>query len=535
MPKPTQPTTTTPPPKERLMAWARELYTVVQDEKKYAQQHDTLFQQFDLLHDATRHLPPPTFIHHVAPIYNHTASQGYQPPIHLQSLRDAVFRWCRNEPVDPWKAPPDQQSRSPSPVLPPAPTKSTLPHKPLPPTKLGPSKTAEATAGSSKPPPMARGSTKPSSKSAPTAPTDKPKKKCRPKKSAPVVDEQDDSNHEADEENEEDAPTNNGAKQPVSTAGMSLHLTKCKRCEGLGHPCNVNPQARGPNTACYQCYDWKAACSHTGGRGASKAAPEAGPSGSVGIPLEVVRARSTAKAEGVEEGLLGSPTKKVRSRKKATTVPAGESGEYRPPFVPTDIMERLKAYESAHQADQEKITELSQQIARMETENRTTQQWCSAGLLSLWENTSGRDLGVMTVLRDMHAVLVEESLRQHRLEQTTQTLQALLEIPPLPNLQQPAHLPHFPNANALAPATTTTTTTITTTDSTSPANAAIANEPVTTTPPGQSAAPILEEPTSPLTDHSGSEEEQEVPLANGKKRGGSALPDAGKHKHPKRG
>ena len=86
--------------------WSKEVWSAVQGTEDYETRHDTLFQEFDHLQDQARSSRDPLLqdhwclLLHVAPIYNHTASQGYQPTIHLEPLRKAVTNWCLSKPVE---------------------------------------------------------------------------------------------------------------------------------------------------------------------------------------------------------------------------------------------------------------------------------------------------------------------------------------------------------------------------------------------------------------------------------------------------
>ncbi|KAF8811431.1 hypothetical protein BYT27DRAFT_7208554 [Phlegmacium glaucopus] len=101
-----------------VVGWAKKLWGAIKD-GSYALVHQDLFDEFDRLCDATEGIQSTriTMLDHVAPIYNHVASQGYQPNVHYQPLKDAVFNFCNNKPVTEWVGPPDQWSRSPSPTL----------------------------------------------------------------------------------------------------------------------------------------------------------------------------------------------------------------------------------------------------------------------------------------------------------------------------------------------------------------------------------------------------------------------------------
>ena len=153
-----------------------------------------------------------------------------------------------------------------------------------------------------------------------------------------------------------------------------------------------------------------------------------------GAPLEIIKAR---KSEGAEPGPIPPPTKKARpAKKKLTAIAPSQPGEYASELLsiffffgsqhtlatnlPTDIVERLAAFESASQVDWEALAGLSEKVARLEAENRSMRDWFSDQLLSVWENTRSRDAGVMQVLQNMHTLLMEESSHQGRLQVTAE-------------------------------------------------------------------------------------------------------------------
>ena len=164
---------------------------------------------------------------------------------------------------------------------------------------------------------------------------------------------------------------------------------------------------------------------------------------------------SCSSAKDEPEGTVGS--KKPRgTRKKPIAVPAGEPGQYGGAFffilffflskspsalqIPSTIIERLAEYESGHLADRERIKELGQRVARLEAENHSLREWSSDRFMSLWESTKGQDVNVVQALQNIHALQVEDNVRQNRIQQTVRNLEGLLRnttigtMPALPSV-----------------------------------------------------------------------------------------------------
>ena len=276
-----------------VLDWSKRMWNAVQVTEDYEPSHKTLFDEFDHLRDQAKSSGDPllqdhrSLLRHVAAIYNHTASQGYQPTIHLAPLRQAVHNWCLERPVEHWKAPPDQQSRSPSPAMPP-------PTPAVPPPAVPPS----APRGLKVPAMVPQGNFKPTSKPAPTTtdkgkgkPTGKVSRAKQPPTSAELV-------------NDEDETETKTRKSLPTTWGMEKHLEKCERCVHGSHGCHVHSNA----TACFECHWWKVKCSRV-----KVNKTEADPSASLGEDPDATPA----------------PKKRTAAnRKKPTAVPAGEAGEY---------------------------------------------------------------------------------------------------------------------------------------------------------------------------------------------------------------
>jgi hypothetical protein len=213
-PKPSQKTTpakTIQAHDAAVIKWAKTLWSAVSTERSYRDGHEELFKGFDKLRDEAKAsgTTKVSMLDHVAPIYNHIASQDYQAKVHYLPLREAVANFCENRPVANWKAPPDQFSRSPSPSL----------------SSLKPAQTPRMIVGATK-------------------------------KKAKVVDD-----GVRSERDESDGDVIKSRKPLPSTDGMEVHPSKCKMCQQRGHSCHVNPKAVKAAAACFECNHWRLKCS----------------------------------------------------------------------------------------------------------------------------------------------------------------------------------------------------------------------------------------------------------------------------------
>jgi hypothetical protein len=194
----------------KVTNWAKRLWAAFADEATYSSEHEVFFKEFEKLRNVAegRASTKVTMLDHVAPIYNHITSHGYDSHIHDSPLEKAVINYCEHKPVADWKGP-SIQSRSPS-LVPDA-----------------------------SPPPNHR--------------IVVTKKKGKAKISDEVVR----SEHE-DSEGESAKP-----RKPLpNTDGMELNVTKCALCTQRGHLCHVNPKALKA-AACFECNHWRVKCSLT--------------------------------------------------------------------------------------------------------------------------------------------------------------------------------------------------------------------------------------------------------------------------------
>jgi hypothetical protein len=254
----------------KVKDWAKRLYEAVLSKPEYSKLHKGFLEEFQKLRDEARDLDiaKVTMIDHAAPIYDHVASQGYKVHVHFAPLREAVSNFCANKPVNDWKGPRDQPSRTPSPLLPPSPL-------PKPKPKF-------ATMVASGPPVLKKKTTK-----------------------AAISDEPVRFEHEDESEKESAKPrkptTTEESKSLPAMDGMELNPTKCALCESRSHGCHVNPRATKAAAACFECNHWRLKCS---------------------------LASTRSKKGEDEEEVAASKEQAPKRRKKPNQVPAGQSGQF---------------------------------------------------------------------------------------------------------------------------------------------------------------------------------------------------------------
>ncbi|KAF8798750.1 hypothetical protein BYT27DRAFT_7264614 [Phlegmacium glaucopus] len=364
-----------------VVGWAKKLWGAMKD-GSYAPDHQDFFDEFNRLHDTSEgsQSTKTTMLDHVAPIYDHVASQGYQPDIHYQPLKVAVSNFCTNKPVTKWVGPADQWSRSPSPTL-----NSPKP-MPTPTNKVG-----KQTMPRLKPQELM---------ACIVASNAGPSKKGKSK--APISEElllsEDDTFFG---EPETKAPLLSRASKPLPpTNGMETNSSKCKICSQRGHGCHINPRATNALAACFECNHWKLKCSLAGPRVKKQAKPA--PDATTRIKKHAQPAsdgpshdkKLAELAHNDDDNMeIKVPVAKPRkTQRKAPTQPSpGQPGQYGVVSFPPDILKKLKDYESATCRQDEKIKELSQTVARLTQENRTTREWFDTRVRLLWENVNRWD------------------------------------------------------------------------------------------------------------------------------------------------
>ena len=89
---PPKPKTTPKDYDAKVIDWAKRLWSAISNEVKYREVHKDFFKEFNKLRDEAQAMDVTkvTMLNHVAPIYDHIASQGYTALIHYQPLREAV-------------------------------------------------------------------------------------------------------------------------------------------------------------------------------------------------------------------------------------------------------------------------------------------------------------------------------------------------------------------------------------------------------------------------------------------------------------
>jgi hypothetical protein len=204
----------------KMTDWARRLWDALSNEGKYNEGHENFFNEFKKLRDEGRAMNLTTWmmtlIDHVAPIYDHVASKGYNSCIHYNPLREAATNFSQGKPVVDWKGPPDPISRSPTPILQPS-----SPHPQSPPPVQSRKKTHSAIS--------------------------------------------DQSEHDESEKESPNLPDGDPVKPKLtlpSTDGMERCLIKCSKCATRKHGCHVNPKTtKAAAAACFECNHWRLKCS----------------------------------------------------------------------------------------------------------------------------------------------------------------------------------------------------------------------------------------------------------------------------------
>ena len=262
--------------------WEKKLWSAFQDHN-YSLVHEQLFKEFEKLRDETQtlHINKLSMVDYVASIYDHIASQGsgYKPHIHRQPLRIAICNYCEGKPVPDWKAPADQFSRSPTPVLLPSPQPQLIESNAGPAKKRGKAKVVNLDEFQS---------------------------------------DRDESETESAKRREREPTKRREKREPAkgrttgrvtfpATDGMEPSPTKCTLCEKRGHVCHVNPKVTKA-AACFECNHWRLKCSLTTSR--------------------AKRSEAVASESNEDEEVAASKEQTPKRRKKPTQVPAGRPGQF---------------------------------------------------------------------------------------------------------------------------------------------------------------------------------------------------------------
>lgn len=275
----------------KLKDWTTRLYGALNDSEGYGRVHMNFFREFEKLSDQLHGSNKRSILPYVASVFNHTASQGYQPDIHYDALFQGMSAYCQNQPPPTWTPPPDQFDKSPTPTLPlSAPQQSTqlpTPAQPAPvppPTPIAPaakSKKADKATSKEKPAP---------GRSKPVAKGKAPAKPMKQKQSREFVDDSTDGEYR-------DGDTSDGGNAG-ETKPLDRELVKCSSCEKDGHPCLINPSTVNKSSpACYECFSSKRKCSlckkTEGGRKRKPVAVAPGAAGELtrkSLPWKFIRA-----------------------------------------------------------------------------------------------------------------------------------------------------------------------------------------------------------------------------------------------------
>ncbi|KAF8799291.1 hypothetical protein BYT27DRAFT_7217923 [Phlegmacium glaucopus] len=354
--------------------------------------------------------------------------RGYQPNVHYQPLKDAVFNFCSNKPVAEWIGPPDQWSRSPSPTL------DSLKGMPTPMKKV-----SKAALTKTIPPPLRL---KPQDCVACMVAGPSKKGKLKAPISEELVGLSDDKHFGEEQEEPKALQQARGSRPLPSTVGMDENIPKCTMCTQRGHICHHNPKATNLLTACFECNHWKLKCLLAAPQVKKQGEPAADTSAcgkrqadpAPDTPtLGKKQAEPAHNDDEVEMEIDIPPAKQRMSRRKPPTqIPPGQPGQYGAMSFPPDILKKLEDYESATSKQNEKIEQLSQTVARLTQENRTTWEWFDTHLKLLWETTNTRDENIGAAMRAIFEQ-VEETSRHVALRETREKLNALLKVVRLPH------------------------------------------------------------------------------------------------------
>ena len=121
-------------------------------------------------------------------------------------------------------------------------------------------------------------------------------------------------------------------------------------------------------------------------------------------------------------------------------------------------MKKLENYESGRSLLLEKMEGLSQDIARLTTENRSTREWLMNRLQLVWESAEQRDETTSEALKNIWE-FAGEITRHIGLREFGEKLEALHKLPPMVDSRQTT-LPFAPSSThpsqALSPKKRTT-------------------------------------------------------------------------------
>ena len=147
----------------------------------------------------------------------------------------------------------------------------------------------------------------------------------------------------------------------------------------------------------------------------------------------------------------------------------------------------------------------------MEAENRTLRDWSTDRFMSMNESMQAHDNNIVQALQNIHALQLEDSVCQRRIEEASKSLEVLLRMAPSTSMS----LPRFTTTPAPAPSIP------------SPAPAPVPTPNIATTVPPP--VPIVVEDVA-----SEGEDSEEMEIDGPKKRGRSIESQASSSKRRKR-
>lgn len=396
----------------KLKDWTTRFYKELNDSEGYAKVHKTFFREFEKLSDQVRGSGKRSIVPYIAPVFNHTASQGYQPDIHYDPLFQGMSAFCQNLPPPAWVAPPDQFDKSPTPTLQPLPP--LPPSAPKMPNAIAKPPTRRTQPVPAPSPPPVAPSNKSKGKADKTTSKEKPAKEPAPSRTKPPAKDKvapkstkpKKSNEYVEDETTDgerrDVAASDGEGRVEESKPKDKEAVKCVSCEKDGNPCLVNPSTiDNASPACYECFTAKRKCSLCK-RGGRKKKPVAVPPGGVG-----------------ELSCKSSPWNFL-SEPNALLATFG---------VPKDMADRFDRYETEVNTNREELKELAQKVAALTAENHTLRHFCSDRLFNMYEALSTRDVETTEALRTILTIQHEEHRLNQRHLEATNRLEVLLRQP----------------------------------------------------------------------------------------------------------
>jgi transcription termination factor NusB len=375
----------------KVKDWSKRLYAAVLSKTDYSKDHTGILEEFQKLRDEARDLDitKVSMINHAAPIYDHVASQGYKDHVHFEPLRKAVSNFCAKRPVNDWKGPPDQHSRTPSPLIPPSSIK-----------------------------PKAKFVTMVAS-----GPSGLKKKAAEPIRI------------ELDDESEKESakprkPTADESKSLPAMDGMELNPTKCSLCDSRSHGCHVNPKATKAAAACFECNHWRLKCSLASNRGKKGEDEEDAAASKEQAPK---RRRKPNQVPAGQSGQFSSKLTYIFANVIQRQLIFNNS--FTTDTLAPEVLKRMESFESGSSVLLEKLDEMAQAVDRQSSEIRSAKEWFKGRFQLLSENHDEKMLKVMKGIKDNAAkmdAILKLTPADHRRSQSPLSL-----APPIPQRSTP--------------------------------------------------------------------------------------------------